>query len=208
MLGKKATYLLLLLMISSFTAEYEIIELPQYGSKTANTPAGFYLSLDGFKKGDDIYIDLSYDDEIPFESLSFYYAESDDYSRLSFSKATSIQYSYYTQVLGNTVVYEFSIELKYNKKYFLIKIPEYTSNGNKVIYEITVSHVKKTSAGIVMLIIFIVFGVIIFLAIFIPILRCIIKKIKLRRAEQAINFTNPNSAIQPHSQYSVMPPSY
>ena len=73
MLGKKATYLLLLLMIS-FTAEYEIIELPQYGSKHANTPAGFYLSLDGFKKGDDIYIDLSYDNEIPFESLSFYYA--------------------------------------------------------------------------------------------------------------------------------------
>ena len=207
MLGKKATYLLLLLMIS-FTAEYEIIELPQYGSKHANTPAGFYLSLDGFKKGDDIYIDLSYDNEIPFESLSLFYAESDDYSRLSFSKATSIQYSYYTKVLGNTVVYEFSIELKENMKYFLINIPEYTSNGNRVIYEITVSHVKKTSAGIVMLIIFIVFGIIIFLAIFIPLLRCIIKKIKLRRAEQAINFTNPNSAIQPHSQYSVMPPSY
>ena len=207
MLGKKATYLLLLLMISYFTAEYEIIELPQYGSKHTNTPAGFYLSLDGFKKGDNIYINLSYDNEVPFESLSFYYAESDDYSKLSFSEATSKQFSYYTEILGNTVVYKFSIELTDNKKYFLINIPEYTYEDIRVIYEITVSHVKKKSAGIVMLIIFIVFGVVIFLTIFIPILRCIIKKIKLRRAEQAINFTNPNSAIQPHSEYSVMPPS-
>ena len=206
--GEETIYLLLLLIISSFEAQFEIIELPQYGSKHANTPAGFYLSLDGFKKGDKLYINLSYDNGMTFENLKLYYAESDDYSRTSFNKATTIEYSYYTQELGNTVVYDFSIELKNNTKYFLIYIPVYTYKDNRVIYEITVSHVKKTSADIVVLIIFIVFGIIIFLAIFIPLLRCIIKRVKLRRADQAINYTNWNSAIQPHSEYPVMPPSY
>ena len=196
------------LLLKTLEAQFPIYELPKYGSKTSETPVGLYLSLDGFKAGDNIYLDLSYYNEIEFEYICIYYVESDDYLRSSFSFYTT-ECSYYTQVLGDLIVYSLSIKLEKDAKYLLIYVPIYKHNDNRVVYEMTLSHVKKSSAGIILKIIFIIFGVLIFLAIFIPILRCIIKRAKARKPQETIDYPKQDAPIQPSSEnLGYIPPSY
>ena len=66
--------LLILLLLFCLTLEYR--QLSQYGSISTSSPANFYLRLDGFKSGDKVYIEVSYDNYWYYDSYTISYRQT------------------------------------------------------------------------------------------------------------------------------------
>ena len=131
---------LILFLLFCLTLEYD--QLSQYGSKLIYGASNFYLSLDGFKSGDKVYIEVSYDTYY-YYSYSFYYRESNYCSESDFSN------SYFSSLKSGTTStsnYQrttyYTIKLNGNYKYLLFKF-----SGSPIWY--TIRHSKSSPTWII-----------------------------------------------------------
>ena len=147
------------------------VELPQYGEIEAAAGTFIYLKLDGFKKGDTVYIELSFDVGLKAESISIQYEckmalEIDNTPK-------TIGSSYYSEA-GTSYTFGFGIELSDDYKYLIFKTPylvDYADRTISVTYK--VAHTKGSKIGLILLIVFIAIILLVTVAI---IVHCIKKR--------------------------------
>lgn len=157
-----------------------IVELPQYGEVEADGGAFVYMKLDGFKKGDKIYIELSFDiGRVSNDySLSIIYFFSMELTTPGTPKDYESR-SYYES--GTFYTFYYTIELTDDYKYLVIEAPPLKDGyGRSLNVHYKVKHTKGSKVGLIMLIVFIVIFVI---AILVIIIHCIRK----RKANEAYN---------------------
>ena len=120
-------YLIILLLSLSF--ENKIIEIPKYEEISINGDYFLYIKLDDFKSGDTIYFEISHDDNTcdpnddSDNSIYIEYLEDNSNDNEAFSKPfeeckSNGVSTFYVHCNYN---YYFSITLKNNYKYLLIK---------------------------------------------------------------------------------------
>lgn len=156
---KKIIYFFILYtIISQISAA---VELPQYGKVYVYGHNYVYLSLDGFKSGDKVYLKVSFNNghTLVNNRLSIFYVETDSTSTTS-GLTTYTSESYSISNYDHTFYY--TITLKNNYQYLVIRSPKitYSNSDEEVTTLYTIEHTKSN-----VLVIVIVFIVIIILAI-------------------------------------------
>ena len=134
---------LIILLLFCLTLEYE--QLSQYGSKVIHGSSYFYLSLAGFKSGDKVYIEVSYDySYYYYYSYSFYYRESNSYYDSEFSNSNLFTplTSGTTSTTNNKQTKYYTIKLKGNYNYLLFRF-----SGGSTWY--TIKHAKSSPTWII-----------------------------------------------------------
>ena len=145
---------LILLLLFCLTLEYR--QLSQYGSISTSITENFYLRLDGFKSGDKVYIEVSYDTYwYSYNSYSISYRQSNYLSNSEFSSYT---FSYMSSSSSSSSNYKntryYTIKLTGNYQYLLFKFSSYNSNT------FTITHSKYSFTWIIILVISIFVGII------------------------------------------------
>jgi hypothetical protein len=131
---------LIMLLLFCLTLEYE--QLSQYGSKVIHGSSYFYLSLAGFKSGDKVYIEVSYDSYYYF-SHSIYYRQSNSYFDSEFSSNSFIlMTSGTTSTSNNKHTKYYTIKLNGNYNYLLFKF-----SGDSTWF--TIRHAKSSPTWII-----------------------------------------------------------
>ena len=112
-------YLLILLLLFCLSLEYK--QLYQNNSTTIYGSDNFYLSLDGFKSGDKVYIEISYDSY-------FYYSPTIQYKQSNYSSDNEFNSNSFSNMSSETITttnskktHNYSIKLNANYKYLLFK---------------------------------------------------------------------------------------
>ena len=194
----------LLILILSFCLTLEYYhQLSQYKSISFYGSDNFYLNLDGFKSGDKIYIELSFDTYWYTSSFSFYYKQS---NYLSDSEFTSGSFTLMrSNVNSESGYYEtkyYTITLSGNYKYLLFKF----SGGSNVYY--TVKHSKTSATWII----FTVIGVLVMIIAIVVIIQWCRRRMREKEAAEALVPSpqpQPQIALQPQPQppqpyYSIL----
>lgn len=159
-------------------------ELPQYGEIKASDRSFIYMKLNGFKKGDKIYIELSFDNGYtsPDYSLELLYKETNDLDNIGSTFNISKSYKFYESDYSTFYSFTFKIELSGDYNFIVFVMPSFSDPKTKknISTTFTVRHTKESKVGLIMLIIFICFIVI---AIVVCALWCV-RRIKNRNALQ------------------------
>jgi len=131
-----------LILLLLFCLTLEAIQLSQYGSYSFSGNINLYLSLNGFKSGDKVYIEVShssffyYTHSISYSLSNSYY--DSDYSYNSFSYL----YSGSTSTSNSKKTYYYTIKLTGNYNYLLLKF-----TGGSTWY--TIKHTKSSPTWII-----------------------------------------------------------
>ena len=163
------------------------VELPQYGEIEAAAGTFVYLKLDGFKKGDTVYIELSFniglsasDYSLPIQYELKNELDIDD-------KPKEIDHSYYSEA-GTSYTFGYGIKLSDDYKYLIFMTPVIYYNSRPLSVTYKVAHTKGSQVGLIILIVFIVIILLVIVAI-------IVHCIKKRKAKTAYNSSFPNQAL-------------
>ena len=129
-----------------------VYKLPQYGSITVSGSVIAYIELDGFTKGDSVYLEFVFEDFYLIDnSVSIQYAElaslNDSISNVKEAKSSSYSSS------GSTYTYYISVKLETDCKYFIFITPNF-SIGNSITYKIR--HTKSNSIAIIIAVVVII----------------------------------------------------
>ena len=177
-------------LISSIETYY--IELKQYEQITVYEQTNLYLSLDGFDKGDKVYINLEFNHSY-YTNLELKYRQSDTYkSYYDFESSnfeTSNKYGYFLK--GYSYTFHYKIKLNQNTNYLLLITP---LNFND---ELIIKHVKKHPSTF-----YIIIGIITIIAIVIIIT---IICIYIRRKRKFLKTTTLPQQNYPTTTYSNYP---
>ena len=170
--------------------ESSVVELPQYGEVKVYGGTAVSLSLEGFKKDDNVYLEFSFDNGYYLEdnSLRIAYIESDEIVTRG-----TVQYSYsngYSLVNTKYTIYV-TIKLSGDFKYLIFGAPRIeNSSGNNIPTYYTIRHTKSNAVTIL-----IVVGIIIVIILVIAVLfYCYRRRKRLDLAYQ------PQPAYQPAYQ--------
>ena len=164
-----------------FVSLADYSELPQYGEIKASDRSIIYMNLNGFKKGDTIYIELSFDNGYSSSDyqLELSYKETNDLNNLG-TFNISKSYKFYESDYSTWYSFTFKIKLSGDYKFIAFLMPYFIDpkTKNYIKTTITVRHTKESKVGLIMAIIFICFIVI---AIVVCAIWCI-RRIKNRNA--------------------------
>ena len=130
---------LILFLLFCLTLEYD--RLSQYDSKVIYGSGNFYLSLSGFKSGDKVYIEVSYDSFF-YETHSIYCRQSNYYSDSEFSYSFTLLTSGTTSTSNNKHTTYYTIKLNGNYNYLLFKFV-----GSSTWF--TIKHAKSSPTWII-----------------------------------------------------------
>ena len=131
-----------------------VYKLPQYGEITVSGSILAYIELDGFKKGDNVYLEFVF--EIFYlidNSISIQYAERADLVSIGEGKlATSSSYSQ----SGSTYTYYITVKLETDCKIFTFRTPNFhdSSTGKSIKY--TIKHTKSSTIAIIIAVVVII----------------------------------------------------
>ena len=185
----KKIIFLIFCLYSSLESTDIIYPLQQYGSDTRTGPNYYYLSLDGFKEGDNIYIKLSFNNGNSYRTIQLGYYESNDFSSDSLSYLKYFN-SYSKSKSGKSFTFYFTIELTKSAKYLLLATPTFK---DKLDTSVTITHTKSNFIATLLLIIF---GAI-FLALIITGIGVFLCLRKIRTRDNKIDYTKQTTPIQP-----------
>ena len=190
----------LLILLLSFCLTIEYRQLSKYGSISISGTDEFYLRLDDFKSGDNVYIEVSYSTYWYFtNSYSFYYRQS---NYLSDSEFSTYSFSYMSSSTSSTsndrTTRYYTIKLTGNYQYLLFKFSATNSNT------FTIKHSKVSITWIIITSISIFVGIIALIV--------IIRWCK-RRAEESYTPTRMDDplvsttypVVQPQIQPQIQP---
>lgn len=135
--------LLILLLSICFTLEI-IQQLPQNSYVYTNGNQNFYLDLNGYKSGDNVYIEITYND-YNYPTILLQYRQSNYYSTQDFSYPFSTKSSYSSSLVNYKRTYYYSITLNGNYKYLLLNV----DLRNNYSYYYTITHSKSSYAWII-----------------------------------------------------------
>ena len=132
-----------------------VYKLPQYGSITVSGSVIAYIELDGFKKGDSVYLEFSFEDfYLISNTLTIQYVElaSLDDTNAELKEASSSSYSY----SSSTYTYYVSVKLETDCKIFTFKTPNFhdSSTGKSIKY--TIKHTKSSTIAIIIAVVVII----------------------------------------------------
>ena len=133
-----------------------VYKLPQYGSITVSGSVIAYIELEGFKKGDSVYLEFSFEDfYLISNTLTIQYVELaslDDISNKESKKASSSSYSQ----SGSTYTYYVSVKLETDCKIFTFRTPNFhdSSTGKSIKY--TIKHTKSSTIAIIIAVVVII----------------------------------------------------
>ena len=169
----------------SFAAK---IELPQYGEVEAAGGDFVYMKLDGFKKCDKIYIELSFDIGRPSVDYSLPILYQCTMELAVDDNPKELEANGYSES-GTSYTFYYTIELTDDYKYLIFLAPPLKdTSGNKLKVVYKVAHTKGSKVGLILLIVFIVIILIVIVAI-------VVHCIKKRKANEAYNSSFPNQAL-------------
>jgi len=159
-----------------------VYKLPQYGEITISGSVIAYIELDGFKKGDNIYLEFVFENFYLIDnSISIQYAEQASLDSIGQVKeATSSSYS----TSGSTYTYYISVKLETDCKYFIFITPNF-SIGNSITYKIR--HTKSSTIAIIIAVVVII----VILAVIGVLFYC------YRRRKLLDSYPQPNYQAQP-----------
>jgi len=189
MLNKYFLYLLMS-FISLSIETYYTKELKQYDQITVYEPTYLYLSLDGFDKGDKVYINLEFE---YYNYLELKYRQSDTYSNYNDFNQNMFSTSYkdgYSQS-GNSYTFYYTIKLYQNTNYLLLITP---SNFND---KLTIKHVKNNP----LLTFLIIIGIIVIIVIAIIIIAICLYTRRKRKFLQTTTLPQQNYPTTTYSNY-------
>ena len=193
MLNKYFLYLLMILISSIETYK----ELKQYDQITVyQSASNLYLSLDGFEKGDKIYINLEFEYsyyDVHYNDLVLKYRQSDTYSYSNDFDSSKFSTSYkdgYSQS-GNSYTFYYTIKLYQNTNYLLLITP---SNFND---KLTIKHVKNNP----LLTFLIIIGIIVIIVIAIIIIAICLYTRRKRKFLQTTTLPQQNYPTTTYSNY-------
>lgn len=189
MLKKYTLYLLISLLC--FSLEVPIEELKKYKKITVYEKTFIYLSLDGFKIGDKINIQLKFDNGYYYDELPLGRYQSDTYTQSDFDNLVYYK-SWSYSVSGTSHTFDFSIKLTKNSKYLLLGTPYFTDKPNT---KLTVKHTHFNIVTIIIIVAVIIVALIIGLLVY--------RYIKRKRDFIA----GPSNLQQPYQAPGYIPPS-
>ena len=138
-----------------------VYKLPQYGSITVSGSVIAYIELEGFKKGDSVYLEFVFEDFYLIDnSVSIQYAElaslNDSIANAKEAKSSSYSSS------GSTYTYYISVKLETDCKVFVFMTPNFysTSTGRSISYKIRHSKSSAITIIIVVVVIIVILAVI------------------------------------------------
>ena len=165
-----------------------VYKLPQYGEITVSGSVSAYIELDGFKKGDSIYLEFIFNNiYLSDGSMEILYWEGASLDSLGDSKyAKSSSYS----SSGSTYTYYISVKLETDCKVFVFMTPNFysTSTGRSISYKIR--HSKSSAITIIIVVVVII----VILAVIGVLFYC------YRRRKLLDSYSQPNYQAQPAYQ--------
>jgi len=120
MISKYSLYLLMSFIYLSIEA---IIELKQNDQITVNAQTYIYLSLDGFDKGSEVYIELKLNESSIYydRTSTLYHKQCNSHSSWDFGTSFNSSQNINVNKNGTSLTYGFKINITKNKKYLLLK---------------------------------------------------------------------------------------
>ena len=157
-----------------YSAKIKVKELKQYDDIKIYEPTFLYLSLDGFGKGSEVYIELDFDNGDEYHKMTLNYKQSNtsdlnDFK--NFLKETSYSYDRYDNETSYT--FYFTIEITEKTEYLLLFIPNFELYDNGL--TITHSEFDETTKKFIIILIFVILLVI---ALIVYLIYICIKKLK------------------------------
>jgi hypothetical protein len=165
-----------------------VYKLPQYGEITVSGSVIAYIELDGFSKGDNVYLEFIFNNiRLNDGSMEIYYAEGASLDSLGDSKYAKSSSSSQS---GSTYTYYITVKLETDCKIFAFVTPDIVSSstGRSVTYKIR--HAKSS----VITIIIVVVVIIVILAVIGVLFYC------YRRRKLLASYPQPNYQSQPAYQ--------
>ena len=165
-----------------------VYKLPQYGEITVSGSVIAYIELDGFSKGDNVYLEFIFNNiRLNDGSMEIYYAEGASLDSLGDSKYAKSSSSSQS---GSTYTYYITVKLETDCKIFAFVTPDIVSSstGRSVTYKIR--HAKSS----VITIIIVVVVIIVILAVIGVLFYC------YRRRKLLASYPQPNYQAQPAYQ--------
>ena len=154
-------------MLSFADDDLEIVELPQYGEIKITQEKIVALSLAGFEKGDNVYLDFIFNQyRLIYDKFSTEFIFAETKGKASTESKEISSYSYSSS--GSTYTYYLKIELPSNYKYLYFYAPRINDVDTGYALTYTIKHSKSSIITIiiviaVILVILIVVGVLFYL---------------------------------------------
>jgi len=183
MLNKYFFYLLICLLCLSIE-KTNIKELKQYGKKTVYEETFLYLSLEDFYKGDEVYIELEFDDKHSRSSMTIYYQQSDTYTEEDFEYFEDDFEDYKSKYFyknGNNYTFYYTIDLKKKTDYLLLVTPDFDD-------ELIVKHTKSSGKKKILIGV----GIVLIILIIIAIIMFVIWRVRRKKQTFLITKNLPN----------------